>query len=505
MAVVRPAQSNTMLYTVITFVALFIISAVLAVVFYLKSEDWRDQYLSTQKDMADFASQNQMRNIGALVGQKERNQNRLGQLLGYVDRLYVMFVGVQPKETSAEVKVTEMQSKYRNVLANLPQEMTVSVPANASEANEVNDVNSVNNANNTNNVSDTNGPSVIGVIENYNNKLQQEQAIVSQLTSDLNSLNGEYDLAKQGAVKREANLQAQIRSEQEKADEVQQSYNQLRDLMDKKGSEREQMIMQQRDQAVDEKNKAKQELQATLSKLTVTQNRLEDALGKLDVLKPRPKEDIAAYKPDGHIIAVDAAAKTVFIDIGSADKVYPGLTFAIFDKNVSVSAEETSKAEIEVFNVEQNTSAARITKLSKKNPIAEGDIIVNLIWDSRAVSRFVVAGDFDFSGKGVSDPQGAEKVRQLIENWGGKIEDAVTIDTDFVVLGNPPQVRKKPTLDEIQADPMANEKYEAALKASQQYQEIKTQAKDLYIPVFNLKRFLTLIGYESLAAGTNSK
>jgi len=482
MAVVRQTQSSTMLYTVITFVALFIIAAILAVIFYLKSEDWRDQYLASQRDMTELASQNQVRNIGSLVGQKERSQNRLGQLLGYIDQLYVMFIGIQPQETSAEVKMTETQTKYKDVLAKLPQEMTISADAN-----------------------DTNGPGAVGIIAGYDNKLKQKQELADQLTSQLADLNSEYDLARQGAVQREEDLRAQIRSEQEKADSVQQSYDRLRELMDKKATEQVQTLMQQRDQAVDEKNKAKQELQAALSKLTITQNRLEEALSRLDVLKPRPKEDIAAYKPDGHIITVDTSANIVFIDIGSEDKVYPGLTFSVYDRNASVTAEDTSKAEIEVFNVDKNTAAARINKSNKKNPVAEGDIIINLIWDSRTVNRFIVAGEFDFNGDGNIDPDGAEKIKQLIENWGGKVEDVVTIDTDFVVLGTAPQVKKKPTLDEIQADPMANEKYEASLRASEQYQEIKNQAKDLYIPVFNLKRFLNFIGYESLAAGTKAK
>ena len=118
MAVARQGQGNTMLYTVITFVALFVVAAILAVIFYLKSEDWRNQYLTSQQELSELASQNQLRNIGSLVGQKDRSQSRLGQLLGYIDQLYVMFVGVQPQETSAEVKMTEMQTKYKDFWRN---------------------------------------------------------------------------------------------------------------------------------------------------------------------------------------------------------------------------------------------------------------------------------------------------------------------------------------------------------------------------------------------------
>jgi hypothetical protein len=142
---------------------------------------------------------------------------------------------------------------------------------------------------------------------------------------------------------------------------------------------------------------------------------------------------------------------------------------------------------------------ARINKSAKRNPITEGDIIVNLIWDSKATNRFVVAGDFDFNDDGTVDSDGASKVKQLIENWGGKVAEAVTIDTDFVVLGAPSEVKKKPTLDEIEMDPMANDKYDASLAASKRYQDVKEQAKDLFIPVFSIRRFLNFVGYESVA------
>ena len=479
MAVARQGQGNTMLYTVITFVGLFVVVTILAVILYLKSEDWRDQYLASRQELNELASQDQLRDIGSLVGQKDRGQSRLGQLVEYIDQMYLMLVGISPQETSAEVKITEIQTKYRDILAKLPKDMTLSP--------------------------DANGVGALKVMEIYDNKLKQKQELAEQLTSQLDDLRNEYDLAKKGAMKREEELRTQARSEQERADGVQQGYNQLQELMNKKATEQVQVLMQQRDEAVEEKNKTRQELLAAMSKLSITQNRLEDAMSRLDVLKPRPKEDIAAYQPDGHIVSVENSTNIVFIDIGGNEKVYPGLTFSVYDRNAPIPTDGTSKAEIEVFDVDKNTATARINKSDKKNPIAEGDVIINLIWDSKAANRFVVAGDFDFDGDGNIDSDGATKIKQLIENWGGKLEEVVTIDTDFVVLGASPRVLPKPTLDQIEADPMATDKHEASIKASEQYEEVKNQAKDLYIPVFGVKRFLSFIGYESIASGAKGR
>jgi hypothetical protein len=476
MAVARQGQSNTMLYTVITFVALFLVAAICAVIFYIKAEDWRNESLANQQEMSELATPSQVRNLPTLIGPKNRNESRVAQLLGYIDRLYALFVGIAPRDTSAEVKLGEVESRYKDALAKLPKGTVV--------------------------VDDVNGPGAMTLLELYNNKLVQAQQLADDLQKQLDNLQEEYDIAQKGATEREEDLRAKITAEQERADGVQQSYNQLRELMDKESTEQVQTLAQQRDDAIADKDKSRQELLATMSKLSITQNRLKDALSRLEILKPRPTEDIAAYQPDGHIISIDTSANIVFIDIGSEDKVYPGLTFSVYDRNAPIPTDGTNKAEIEVFDVDKNTAIARINKSSRKSPIVEGDVIINLIWDSKATNRFVVAGDFDFNGDGQVESDGASKIKQLIENWGGRVEDIVTIDTDFVVLGSPPAVNKKPSLDEIEIDPMAMDKYESSMKASERYQDVKNQAKDLYIPIFGTKRFLSFIGYESMATAS---
>jgi len=479
MAAGRQEQSNVMLYTAITFVGLFIISAVLAVIFYIKSEDWRDKFTTSQQQLEEVATSSEVSNLGNLVGQKE-SDSRVRQLLSYIDNLYQMETGALPQETSAEAKLIELQSKYKDIVVKLPKDFGVVTEAN-----------------------DINKPGIFRIVELYDTKLDQKNDRITQLTTQIDNINSDFDAAKTGAMQREQELLTQLAVVRQDANSVQQSYNQLRDLMSQKADEQMQALMQQRDEAINEKNKTKQEQLETMSKLSIAQTRLQEALNKLEVLKPRPKEDVAAYQSDGHIISVDVQSNIVFIDIGSESKIYPGLTFAVYDRSAPIPTDGSSKGEIEVFNVDKNTATARITKSSKKNPIAEDDLIINLIWDSKAVNTFVVAGDFDFNGDGIVDQDGAAKIKQLVENWGGKVEDTVTIDTDYVVLGTETLAKKKPNLDDVEADPLANEKYEASVKAAENYQEVKTQAKDLYIPVFNLKRFLNFTGYESLAAKSN--
>ena len=90
-----------------------------------------------------------------------------------------------------------------------------------------------------------------------------------------------------------------------------------------------------------------------------------------------------------------------------------------------------------------------------------------------------------------------DKINALIEKWGGRVADAVSIDTDFLLLGTAPKVRRKPTFEEMEVDPMAMEKYEASLQKLAHYKQVQTQAQALFIPIFNLERFLYFIGYKT--------
>jgi hypothetical protein len=268
MAVARQGQSNTMLYTVITFVALFLIAGICAVVFYIKAEDWRNESLAAQQDLSAFANPSEVRDIATIVGAKNGSDSRLTQLIGYTDRFYTLLLGVVPQETSTEAKLSQAESKYADALAKLPKDMAV--------------------------VGDVNGPGTLALMEMYRSKVEQKQENLELLTKKLSDLQDEYDITKKGAAEREAELRTQVASEQVKADNVQKSYDQLRELMDKKTTEQVQSLMQQRDDAIAEKTQSRQELLAAMSKLNITQSRLEDALSRLEILKPRPKEDNAA-------------------------------------------------------------------------------------------------------------------------------------------------------------------------------------------------------------------
>jgi hypothetical protein len=218
---------------------------------------------------------------------------------------------------------------------------------------------------------------------------------------------------------------------------------------------------------------------------------------ELRAIVPLPDNEVVAHKSDGQIILVDNSAKAVHLNIGRDDRVYSGLTFSVYDKNMPIPRDGKGKAEIEVYSVQQNTSMALILKSEIKRPIILDDNIANLIWDSDRTNVFAIEGEFDLNGDGKIEEDAVDKIKVLIGKWGGKVANSISIKTDFLVLGNPPSVLRRPTVTELEMDPMATERYETSRQKFTRYMEIQNQAQALLIPVFNYERFLFFIGYKT--------
>jgi hypothetical protein len=338
------------------------------------------------------------------------------------------------------------------------------------------------------------------VIEKLKTKLDNTTNAALVLQEQLERLKNRFDDAMEATREKEQTLLAEKEKYQQQVNEIKKDYNDLKTMMQQTSEQQVRTLMAQLDEERDNRKKLSQQLLKTEAELTTAEERIKRAQEKLHALVPSPDSEIAAYKPDGKIILIDDAAKTVHLNIGSDDHVYRGLTFWVYEKNMPIPKDGKGKAEIEVFNVGKNISTARIISPNAKKPIIVGDIVANLIWDSDKTNVFVVAGEFDLNGDGNIDDEAADKIKALIGRWGGKVADEISIDTDFLVLGTTPTVLKKPTFEQMEVDPMAMEKYEASLKKLTSYKEIQARAQTLSIPVFNLERFLYFIGYKTLSA-----
>ena len=84
--------------------------------------------------------------------------------------------------------------------------------------------------------------------------------------------------------------------------------------------------------------------------------------------------------------------------------------------------------------------------------------------------------------------------------WGGTLDDDITVNIDFIVIGDTPKQLPRPTQNELDLNPAAQQRYEESLQKIEAYEAIAQKADLLSVPMFNQKQFYFLLGYETLAS-----
>jgi hypothetical protein len=463
------------LYALIAFAFLFIVATSAAIFCYLKYEEQRSAADTAQRRLGEVASPSELQRIGAIVGSEQQRKSRLKAVLDYLDETIALIVPGEPTETSAEVKVNETATKVREAQAQIIKQ---NPELSGIEPNTT----------------------LLQVAEKLSTSLQNTRTAEAATREQLATLQNRFDDAMKASVAKEQALIAEKEKFQQQFETVRIGYDELKALLEKKTSDQVKDLYAK---LIDERagrEETNKQLLKTQAELRTSDERIQRIL-KEDVwpVRPPPDANVAEYEPDGKVILVDDQAKIVHINLGSDDHVYRGLTFSVYDKGQPIPRDGKGKAEIEVYNVDKTISAARILRSNLKNPIVVDDIAANLIWDAKKTNTFVIAGDFDLTGKGVIDAEGVEKLKKLVEQWGGKVADTVGVNTDFVVLGTPPLVGQKPTLEEASTYPNAMEKYDRAVERLANYKQILSQAQAFSIPILNTERFLYFIGYKTQA------
>ncbi len=212
-----------------------------------------------------------------------------------------------------------------------------------------------------------------------------------------------------------------------------------------------------------------------------------------DILKPQSEAALV----DGSVLSLDGAGNTVTIDRGRRDKVFLGMSFAVYADATQIKPDAKTgdyprgKATIEIISVDDTSSTCRVTSEVKGNPIVKGDVIANALYDPKKVYTFLVYGNFDTNGDGRATASEIDGIKALINEWGGRTVDELGGDVDFIVLGQRPQVPPKPSA----GAPIAVVREFIRLdQAAQKHDQLFQQAAATSIPVLNENRLYTLIG-----------
>ncbi len=170
-------------------------------------------------------------------------------------------------------------------------------------------------------------------------------------------------------------------------------------------------------------DKLEQEYRVELTSRLNTITRLEARIRELLELRLRWLTDI---EPDGRIARADPEHAYMIINLGSADGIFRGLRFQVFQY---VKGQSVDKGMIEVTQVSADCATCVVLEQTdaRDNSMIRGDLIGNPIFSPRQPKTFYLAGDFQKYNK--------SNIADFIEQMGGRAVQELVPSTNFIVAG----------------------------------------------------------------------
>ena len=230
---------------------------------------------------------------------------------------------------------------------------------------------------------------------------------------------------------------------------------------------------------LDDKRKFIQGQTETLKKqdVTITKLKREITPNLKDIKNPG----------DGAIIYVPPTGDAIcYVDLGKGDGVHEGMTFMIFPQEGT--GVKDFKGSILITDVRETFSICKVTSGTAK----VSDKVANLAFDKARKYRFVIIGDFDLTGKGVPTSAGRAEVREAISLSGAIVEDALDVQTDFMIVGFRP---RKPIQPPDNAPDERKKQFEDEQREYKNFDAFQNLAKEMNVVKIDTVKFLTFTGY----------
>jgi hypothetical protein len=173
-----------------------------------------------------------------------------------------------------------------------------------------------------------------------------------------------------------------------------------------------------------DKKKGRSEIVRLDARVAELENRVKFLTNQLD-------SESREMRPDGKLIAAtSASAGFVVIDRGTKQSLRKGTRFTVF---VQRAGKNVIKGMVEVVRMEERQATCRVLDEKDRNdPLIDGDLIHNPVWDADRVRSFAIRGDFRRFSRG--------ELGRFIEEAGGRVDAEPKVGTDFLVAGGAAEV-----------------------------------------------------------------
>lgn len=308
-------------------------------------------------------------------------------------------------------------------------------------------------------------------------QIKEHQSTIDSLNAQIKGVESELAAAKGEHKRQVEQLQNELNDEKKRLAEARQSAEDLAQRLKEDQQRLQDRMLIDRRQWDTERDVFKRERMKL-------QNHLKDLGQVVAEFRKVPTESGV----DGHIVSIGEQGGVAYADLGKGDGILLGMPFSIFSPNELGKTEPQPKAHARVLKIMDNASELRIYETQGENPVVAGDVLHNPVYDRLRRMRFVLVGKMDLDGDSIDD---SEELKALIQTFGGRIDEELTVQADFLVVGEEPPVPAPPSQG---APPQVVNEYEQQRGKFLKYTEFKARAENFAIPILNLNRFLGLVG-----------
>ena len=245
------------------------------------------------------------------------------------------------------------------------------------------------------------------------------------------------------------------------------------------------------------------------SKLSAETKLGDDARRQMDrmvrALNEAKSENFQSVQGEiAEVVSRNDGQDEVWINLGRADGLRPGVTFVVVDSDVTQATSGKRKATIEVLEVISGTphlSRAKVLPDRVFVPVLRGDKIYSPFWQPGSSVQIALVGKMDIDGDGRDD---RDRLVNLIKQNGCEI--ALDVSPSGQVQGRlSPQVRWMVVGDDLQYRQNSDGNVDAsAIEAGKKRRELETEARSMGITIIspiNLMNWLRSNGDSSMDSG----
>jgi hypothetical protein len=220
------------------------------------------------------------------------------------------------------------------------------------------------------------------------------------------------------------------------------------------------------------------------------------------------RKELILDRPDGYVTYVDYERGEVLVSLTKRQGARPQMKMTIFDAKSPGIPTEKPKGSIELTQVGEQFSAARIVKtINSIDPIRLGDIVYSAAWSPNLPMRFALVGKMDVNRDGKDD---RDELKRMIQEAGGTVDfDLPPADLgketgtlspriDWYVIDNRMPLRE--TFSSKNATVEVSQE-----KLNQRVGEIVREARLNGVRPMTIEHLLTFLGYDMNAPVSGSE